>query len=137
MLPCWPSVRRRLLLTLVRASREGQAASRHWAGRGTVLRLSLAGLLLVGAPVTSIGLTLREQSISAARLAVDRQSVSDLRTRLQSIEGRIGSETNWTAIASAVQASVFTIATTNGLGSGWVARSGSGGSEIVTNFHVV
>jgi S1-C subfamily serine protease len=114
-----------------------QAVIRHRAGRGGILLLCLAGLLLLGAPATSIALTLREQTINAARLAADWQSISDLQTRLQSLEGRIGSETNWTTIASAVQASVFTIATTNGLGSGWVARSGSGGSEIVTNFHVV
>jgi S1-C subfamily serine protease len=94
-------------------------------------------LLLVGAPATSVGLMLRAETTNAARLAADRESISDLQARLQSLGERIGSETNWTAIASSVQASVFTIATTNGLGSGWVARSGSGGSEIVTNFHVV
>jgi putative serine protease PepD len=118
-------------LTPVRASREMEAAGRHQAALGGLAVFCLAGLLLVGVPM-SIGWTL-----NAAELNADRQSISKLQARLGSLEGQIRAETNWTAIAGAAQSSVFTIATSTGLGSGWVARSDPGGSDLVTNFHVV
>jgi len=46
-------------------------------------------------------------------------------------------QADWSAIARAIQPSIFTVATDHGLGSGWVARAGAGGSDVVTNFHVV
>lgn len=114
----------------------GGSAPRRVRLRRFVL-ISVAGLVLVGAPMTSIGLTLREQSINAATSSADRHSISELQARVRSLEAQTGAETDWSAIASAVQSSIFTVATNHGLGSGWVARSGPGGSDLVTNFHVV
>jgi len=99
--------------------------------------LSLAGLLLLSAPVMSIGLTLRERSVNAGIASADRRSISELRANVLSLQAQIGAQADWGAIARAVQPSIFTVATDHGLGSGWVARAGAGGSDVVTNFHVV
>ncbi len=109
-------------------------------GRGRLRRLvllSLAGLLFLSAPVTSIGLALREQHVYAGGSAADRRSISELQGRVRSLEAQISAQADWSAIAKAVQPSIFTVATEHGLGSGWVARAGAGGSDVVTNFHVV
>jgi putative serine protease PepD len=99
--------------------------------------LSLAGLLLLSAPVTSIGLIVREQTTNAGGSSADRRSISELQARVLSLEAQMSAQTDWGAIARAVQPSIFTVATDHGLGSGWVARAGAGGSDVVTNFHVV
>lgn len=114
----------------------GRSAQRRGRLRRLVL-LSLAGLLLLSAPLTSIGLALREQHVYAGGSAADRRSISELQGRVRSLEAQVSSQTDWSAIARAVQPSIFTVATKHGLGSGWVARAGAGGSDIVTNFHVV
>ncbi len=84
--------------------------------------LSLAGLLLLSAPVTSIGLLLREQTTNAGGSSADRRSISELQARVLSLEAQVGAQADWGAIARAVQPSIFTVATDHGLGSGWVAR---------------
>jgi len=99
--------------------------------------LSLAGLLLLSAPLTSIGLAVREQHVEAATSSADRRSISELRARVLSLEAQMRTTADWGAIARAVQPSIFTIATDHGLGTGWVARAGAGGSDVVTNFHVI
>jgi putative serine protease PepD len=102
-----------------------------------VFLLSLAGLLLLCAPLTSIGLAVQEQHVEAGRSSADRRSISELQARVISLEAQMHTQADWGAIARAVQPSIFTVATDHGLGSGWVARAGAGGSEVVTNFHVV
>jgi putative serine protease PepD len=114
----------------------GGSAPRRLGFRKFVL-ISVAGLVLVGGPMTSIGLTLREQSIDAGTSSADRHSISELQARVKALQAQTGAQTDWSAIATAVQPSIFTVATNHGLGSGWVARSGPGGSDLVTNFHVV
>jgi putative serine protease PepD len=99
--------------------------------------LSLAGLLLLGAPLTSLGLAVREQHVEAGRSSAERRSISELQARVLSLEAQMRTQADWGAIARAVQPSIFTVATDHGLGSGWVARAGAGGSDVVTNFHVV
>jgi putative serine protease PepD len=111
-----------------------QAASRRRTDLGRIVLLGLAGVLLLAAPLISLGLTIRERTADASD---DHQSISQLQARVKSLEGQIQAHTNWGAIAREVQSSIFTVATKSGLGSGWVARSGIGGSELVTNFHVV
>ena len=113
------------------------AASRHRADLGRIVLFGLVGLLLLSAPLTSIGLTIRERSVEARGLGADRQSLSALQARVKSLELQVGAQTDWSAIARDVQSSIFTVATKSGLGSGWVARTGAGGSDVVTNFHVV
>jgi putative serine protease PepD len=114
-----------------------QAASRRRADLGRIVLLGLAGLLLLGAPLTAVGLTIRERSADAGGLRADHQSISQLQARVKSLEAQVQMQTDWSAIAGKVQSSIFTVATRSGLGSGWVARSGAGGSDVVTNFHVV
>jgi len=99
--------------------------------------LGLAGLLLLSAPLTSIGLAVREQDVEAGRSSADRRSISELQARVLSLEAEMATQADWSAIATAVQPSIFTVMTDHGLGSGWVARAGAGGSDVVTNFHVV
>jgi len=99
--------------------------------------LGLAGLLLLSAPLTSLGLTIRDRSADARGLRADHQSISQLQARVKSLEAQVEAQSDWSAIARKVQSSIFTVATKSGLGSGWVARAGAGGSDIVTNFHVI
>ena len=140
-----------------RASRHVQDAIRNQAHRASIrvrrvlhpdahgsaprrfsrlLLLSLAGLLL-SASLTSIGLAIREQHVEAARSSAERRSISALQARVLSLEAEMRTQADWSAIARAIQPSIFTVATDHGLGSGWVARAGAGGSDVVTNFHVV
>ena len=82
--------------------------------------LSLAGVLLLSAPLTSIGLAVREQHVDAGRSSADRRSISELQARVLSLEAQMGAQADWSVIARAVQPSIFTVATDHGLGSGWV-----------------
>jgi len=97
----------------------------------------LASVLTMVVPAASLGLTPRERSADAAVLSAQARSISELETRLSVLERQVALQPDWTAIARAAQPSVFTIVTLGGLGSGWVARAGPDGSDLVTNFHVV
>src|ERR1700694_700767 len=108
--------------------------------RGTlryVVFLSLAGALLVGAPLTGVALAVRGQQAAVAGLAAERRSIAELQGRVRSLEAQTNTQVDWSTTARAVQPSIFTVVTEHGLGSGWVARAGAGGSEVVTNYHVV
>ena len=87
-------------------------------------------LLIVGAPVVGLGLAVH--TMSSQQRAVD-----GFRTQVQALQAKVDAQPDWTAIARKVEPSVFTIETSYGLGSGWVARAGQAGSELVTNFHVI
>ncbi len=102
------------------------APGRRW------LRNVAAGavLLLVAAPLVGLGLALRT-------ISSQQRSVDALRAEVQALQAKVDAQPDWTAIALKVEPSVFTIETSYGLGSGWVARAGQGGSELVTNFHVI
>jgi len=80
---------------------------------------------------------LRDRSANAGQLGADRHSIAELETRIRSLEARMGAQVDWTTVARNIQSSIFTIETMNGLGSGWVARTSPGGSDLITNFHVV
>jgi putative serine protease PepD len=98
--------------------------------------LGLAGVLLLGVQL-SIGLAIRDRGADASRRGADQQSIARLEARVKVLEAQAGSQTDWSAITRDVQRSVVTVATRHGLGSGWVAQAGAGGSDVVTNFHVV
>jgi putative serine protease PepD len=66
-----------------------------------------------------------------------QHSLDALRSQVQALQTKVDAQPDWSTIAREVEPSVFTIETDYGLGSGWVARAGQGGSELVTNFHVV
>src|SRR5712691_5413122 len=87
-------------------------------------------LLIVGAPVVGLGLAVH--TMSSQQRAVD-----GFRTQVQALQAKVDAQPDWSAIARKVEPAVFTIETSYGLGSGWVARSDASGSELVTNFHVV
>jgi putative serine protease PepD len=89
-----------------------------------------AVLLMVAAPAVAFGLGLHTMSSQ-------QQSLDGLRAQVQGLQAKVDAQPDWTAIAKQAEPSVFTIETDYGLGSGWVARAGQGGSELVTNFHVI
>src|SRR5260370_14516523 len=89
-----------------------------------------AVLLLMAAPVVGLGLALHAMSLQ-------QRSLDGLRTEVRALQTKVDAQPDWTAIASKDEPSVFTIATDYGLGSGWVARGGQGGWELVTHFHVI
>jgi putative serine protease PepD len=72
-----------------------------------------------------------------ASMADQRHAVAELSARVASLERNQASQADWPSIAAAVEPAVVTIEAGDSTGSGWVARSGSAGSDIVTNFHVV
>jgi putative serine protease PepD len=71
------------------------------------------------------------------RLAAGAAATNGLAERLGALEAKVGDQPDLPKVASAVQPSVFTVRTRNGLGSGFVLRSAGGRSTLVTNFHVV
>ena len=89
-----------------------------------------AVLLMVAAPAVGLGLALNA-------ISSQQRSSDGLRNQVQALQAKVDAQPDWTAIARKAEPSVFTIETDYGLGSGWVARAGQGGSELVTNFHVI
>jgi len=89
-----------------------------------------AVLLMVAAPAVGFGLALHTMSSQ-------QQSLDGLRAQVHGLQAKVDAQPDWNAIAKQAEPSVFTIETDYGLGSGWVARAGQGGSELVTNFHVI
>jgi putative serine protease PepD len=75
--------------------------------------------------------------IALSTMASQARSIEGLREDVRVLQAKVDSQPEWTAVARRVEPSVFTIETSYGLGSGWVARSDAAGSDIVTNFHVV
>lgn len=97
--------------------------------RWTIVLLA-ASLLAVAFAAAGIGIALRTSDAQT-------QSIQHLRDQVASLQARVDAQPDWIVTARNVEPSVFTIETAYGLGSGWVARSGASGSELVTNFHVV
>jgi putative serine protease PepD len=95
-----------------------------------VVVAAAAVLLMIAAPAVGLGLALNAMS-------TQRRSLDGLRDQVQALQAKVDAQPDWTAIARKDEPSVFTIETDYGLGSGWVARAGQGGSELVTNFHVI
>lgn len=109
---------------------------RRWRGPRSIMLLGLAGVLLLSVQL-SVGLTIRDRAANGSQPRADQQSIASLETRVRALEAQAASQTDWSAMAKEVQRSVVTVATRHGLGSGWVAQAGVGGSDVVTNFHVV
>ncbi|HEX9099563.1 MAG TPA: trypsin-like peptidase domain-containing protein [Candidatus Dormibacteraeota bacterium] len=97
---------------------------------GWTVVAAAAVMLMVAAPVAGLGWALHA-------MGSQRQSVEGLRAEVQTLQAKVDAQPDWTSIARNAEPSVFTIETDYGLGSGWVARAGAGGSEVVTNFHVI
>jgi putative serine protease PepD len=69
-------------------------------------------------------------------LALEHQLAAQ-QQRIASLERTAATQPDWPAVAAAIEPSVVTIETDQALGSAWVAHSDAGGSDLVTNFHVI
>ena len=96
---------------------------------------SVAAVLVVGAAAATAGGAWNAERRDAQTLASQARTIAHLEAQVQSIDAKTAPD--WSAVAAQVEPSVVTISTDTDLGSGWVAHSGSSGSDIVTNFHVV
>ena len=67
----------------------------------------------------------------------DEQGMARMQARIDGIQAHVAQQSDWSRLAARVEPSVYTISTAAGLGSGWVVRSDVGGSDLVTNLHVV
>jgi putative serine protease PepD len=103
-----------------------------------IARIAAAALVVGVAVAAGAGVAgWRTLSMQAQALAVQEKAIAALQAKVDSVLPRGGGQADWPAVATKVEPSVFTIATDNALGSGWVVRSSAGGSELLTNFHVV
>jgi putative serine protease PepD len=133
---------------------KGLASRVH--GRLQAMALFLAGSVLVTSGVSLVlwhglesrqsALESRERALTASvqrtdalssRLAVLQQLIEGVSERLAPVEARVRSQPDVTSIVRTARASVFTIETDSALGTGFVASSADGRSELLTNFHVV
>jgi putative serine protease PepD len=71
------------------------------------------------------------------QVRAQQQAIAALQTQIAALQSRQAAEVDWSAVAAAVEPSVFTIETGDVLGSAWVAHADSNGSDLVTNYHVV
>jgi putative serine protease PepD len=106
-------------------------ASRRLVGAPLrAIAVAVVSIMAVGALAAGVALTMQTVSSQA-------RSIDSLRATVHSLKARVDAQPDWSAIARKVEPSVFTIETSYGLGSGWVAHSSKSGSELVTNFHVI
>ncbi|MGH9182972.1 MAG: trypsin-like peptidase domain-containing protein [Acidimicrobiales bacterium] len=78
----------------------------------------------------------RRTSEVTAGLEATRRQVRALEERVRELEAVL-EQPALPETAAAAKASVFTVTTAFGVGSGWVAKAGDGRSLLVTNHHVV
>jgi putative serine protease PepD len=93
----------------------------------------VAALALSAAAAAGAG-AWRSERADAQALAAQARTIAQLQEEVTALQA---SDPDWAALVAAVEPSVVTVETDEGLGSGWVARSDARGSDIVTNFHVV
>jgi len=96
----------------------------------------MAVALVAGVAATA-GLAWRVQQDSAQAMAAQQQHITRLQADINQLRSRTSQQADWSQLAALVEPSVFTISTDAGLGSGWVVRSDAGGSDLLTNYHVV
>jgi len=92
---------------------------------------------LVAGVAASAGLAWRAKQDDARATAAQKQTIARMQSEINLLKLRESEQTDWSQLAARTEPSVFTISTEAGLGSGWVVRSDAGGSDLVTNFHVV
>jgi len=113
------------------------AGRRRGPGVWSWLAAGLAAILLVALVADHLYLQHKLDSSHrdlVHRLAAQVAATTALAERVGQLEIK---SPDSAAVARLVQASVFTIDTPDGLGSGWVVRSAGGSSVIVTDYHVV
>jgi putative serine protease PepD len=90
-----------------------------------------AAIVAVAAVAASVvAYVARTELTMQAQLAAQQQ-------RIATLERTAATQPDWPAIAAAIGPSVVTVETDAALGSAWVAHADAGGSDLVTNFHVV
>jgi putative serine protease PepD len=103
------------------------------------LVVGLAGLLLIALIGDHFYLQSAADSNHRA-LSKLNQSLAAQLAATNALAGKVGKLENKSdpaAVAALVRASVYTIDTPDGLGSGWVVGSAGGTSNIVTDYHVI
>ena len=93
--------------------------------------------VIVTVAVAGLGYTWRAEASLREQTSAQQRVITGLEGRLTALEARPSLDVNWPATAAAVERSVLTIEAGNSLGSAWVARSDAGGSDLITNYHVV
>jgi putative serine protease PepD len=122
------------LRSRIRPDAGGRDAFNLWLRRPVVA--AVLAMFVLGVPAAA-GLLIRSESINAQALAAQARANQELQSRVDSLEARVNSRPDWTAIVRRVEPSVFTIDTAGGLGSAWAARADASGSDLITNFHVI
>ncbi len=92
---------------------------------------------LVAGVAASAGLAWRVHQDDASAVAAQEQTIARMQAEINVLKLHESEPTDWSQLAARVEPSVFTISTEAGLGSGWVVRADAGGSDLVTNYHVV
>jgi putative serine protease PepD len=114
--------------------------SRRARARGpsaTWVAVAVAAFLLIALIADHLAL---QRTIDASHRSVDQRlaaQVAATNALAQRVGGLESKSPDVVAVAKLVRASVFTIDTPDGLGSGWVVSSAGGSSVIVTDYHVV
>jgi putative serine protease PepD len=103
------------------------------------LVVGLAGLLLIALIGDHFYL---QSAVDSNHRALSKlnQSLAAQLAATNALAGKVGKLENKSdpaAVAALVRASVYTIDTPDGLGSGWVVGSAGGTSNIVTDYHVI
>ena len=104
--------------------------------RSRVLWLASAAVFVTVA-VAGLGYTWGAEASLRAQASAQQRFIDGLEARLAALEERRSQDVDWPTTAAVIERSVLTIEAGNSLGSAWVAGSSSGGTELVTNFHVV
>ena len=99
--------------------------------------MAAAAVLVVSAAAASAGVAWRAHNDDAVAIASQARTLAHIEAQLHTLEARVAVQPDWSATAASVAPSVVTISTDAALGSGWVAHADAGGSDIVTNYHVV
>lgn len=92
---------------------------------------------LIAGVATGAGLAWSARQDDARAIAAQQADIARMQKEISVLSGDAAQQPNWVQLTARIEPSVFTISTDEGLGSGWVVRSDPGGSDLVTNFHVV
>ena len=79
----------------------------------------------------------QEEASLRSELFSQRGTIAQLDQKVTALEKQQGSQADWSAVAAKVEPSVVKIQAGDATGSGWVVRSDTNGSELVTNYHVI
>jgi putative serine protease PepD len=97
----------------------------------------VAAAVIVTVAVIGLASGWRTAASLEQQVRAQQQAITALQTQIATLQSRQTAEVDWSAVAAAVEPSVFTIETGDVLGSAWVAHADANGSDLVTNYHVV